>query len=138
MFLSDASDPSPSGPLQANDNVISHKPSGVRNGLKLSNGKGFLIKELVVNPKSSISLQKHNHRSEHWVVVAGEAAVTNGEETLILTVNQSTYIPKQTKHRLENITDHELVIIEVQLGSYLGEDDIVRYEDVYDRIGQNN
>jgi len=70
--------------------------------------------------------------------VAGEATVTNGEETLILTVNQSTYIPKQTKHRLENTTDHELVIIEVQLGSYLGEDDIVRIEDMYDRIGQNN
>ena len=115
---------------------IGHRPWGRYEVLSVK--EGYKIKRIIVVPKGKLSLQLHQYRSEHWVVVAGEAAVTNGEETLILTVNQSTYIPKQTKHRLENTTDHELVIIEVQLGSYLGEDDIIRYEDMYDRIGQNN
>ena len=117
-----------------NDLEIGHRPWGRYE--VLSEKEGYKVKRIIVLPKGKLSLQLHQYRSEHWIVVAGEAKVTNGEKTLILTVNQSSYIPKQTKHRLENTTDHELVIIETQLGSYLGEDDIVRFEDIYDRIDQ--
>ncbi len=79
----------------------------------------------------------HHHRHEHWVVVSGTARVTNGEEDLLLYENQSTYIPAGTRHRLENPGVIPLELIEVQIGSYLGEDDIVRFEDVYGRQDQN-
>ena len=111
---------------------IGHRPWGRYEVLVVK--EGYKVKRIIVFPKGKLSLQLHQCRSEHWVVVAGEATVTNGEETLILSVNQSTYIPNQTKHRLENTTDHELVVIEVQLGNYLAEDDIVSFEDIYDRI----
>ncbi len=93
----------------------------------------FQIKRILINPGSSISLQKHYHRSEHWVVVSGTAEITRGDETFILTVNQSTYIPLGTVHRLKNPGKIPLEIVEVQSGSYLGEDDIVRIEDEYGR-----
>jgi mannose-1-phosphate guanylyltransferase / mannose-6-phosphate isomerase len=99
----------------------------------LEEGEGFKIKRIVVNPGQSLSLQMHHHRSEHWVVVGGTAQVTNGEQQLLLQSNQSTYIPAGNKHRLENPGQLDLVIIEVQSGDYLGEDDIVRFQDNYGR-----
>jgi mannose-1-phosphate guanylyltransferase/mannose-6-phosphate isomerase len=93
----------------------------------------FQVKHITVNPGASLSLQMHYHRSEHWVVVAGTARITRGEETFILSENQSTYIPLGVKHRLENPGKLPLEIIEVQSGGYLGEDDIVRYDDIYGR-----
>ena len=89
----------------------------------------------MVKPGASISLQLHHHRSEHWIVVSGEARITRGEEVFTLTRNQSTYIPVGTKHRMENVGTEPLQIIEVQSGDYLGEDDIVRFEDRYGREG---
>ncbi len=99
----------------------------------LAEGPSFKVKRLMVHPGSSLSLQIHQHRAEHWVVVAGVADIINGDKTLRLTVNQSTYIPKQTRHRLANTGDVPLFVIEVQSGEYLGEDDIQRLEDVYQR-----
>ena len=93
----------------------------------------FQIKKITVTPGAKLSLQKHHHRSEHWVVVQGTAEVTNGEDVLLLHENQSTYIPAGTMHRLGNPGVIELELIEVQNGSYLGEDDIVRFDDVYGR-----
>lgn len=93
----------------------------------------FQIKKIIVTPGAKLSLQKHHHRSEHWIVVRGTAEVTNGDEVLLLHENQSTYIPAGTKHRLGNPGVIELELIEVQNGSYLGEDDIVRFDDEYGR-----
>jgi mannose-1-phosphate guanylyltransferase / mannose-6-phosphate isomerase len=100
----------------------------------LEDGPGFKIKRIAVKPKASLSLQMHHHRSEHWVVVSGTAEVVNGDEVIALQANQSTYIPAGNKHRLTNAGDAELSLIEVQCGSYLGEDDIVRFEDIYGRV----
>lgn len=94
------------------------------------------IKRLSIKAGACLSLQLHRHRSEHWVVVDGEARVTRGEETLTLGHDQSTYIPAGTKHRLENQGDQPLIVIEVQTGRYLGEDDIVRFEDRYGRVSE--
>ena len=99
----------------------------------IEEGPGFKIKRIVVKPAASLSLQMHKHRSEHWVVVAGSAKVVNGEAELRVETNESTYIPAGRKHRLENAGHEDLVLIEVQSGSYLGEDDIVRFEDRYGR-----
>jgi len=96
-------------------------------------GQRFQVKRLMVKPGASLSLQMHHHRAEHWVVVKGTARVTRGEEVFMLTENQSTYIPLGTKHRLENPGNIPLEIVEVQSGGYLGEDDIVRFEDKYNR-----
>lgn len=96
-------------------------------------GERFQVKRLMVKPGAALSLQLHRKRAEHWVVVSGTARVTRGEEILDLQENQSTYIPVGTKHRLENAGDEPLLIIEVQSGSYLGEDDIERFEDRYNR-----
>ncbi len=93
----------------------------------------FKVKRISVNPKASLSLQKHHHRAEHWVVVKGTAEITCGDKTILLTENQSTYIPLGEIHRLANPGNIPLEIIEVQSGSYLGEDDIVRLEDNYGR-----
>lgn len=92
------------------------------------------IKRIVVKPNAALSLQMHQHRSEHWIVVNGQATVTNGENVFVLKMNESTFIPAQHKHRLENNTKEDLVIIEVQTGTYLGEDDIVRFGDQYGRV----
>jgi len=94
----------------------------------------FQVKRILVNPKSRLSLQKHQYRSEHWVVVRGRAKVTCGDRIFNLVESQSTYIPAGEIHRLENIDSQPLEIIEIQTGSYLGEDDIVRIEDDYKRL----
>lgn len=99
----------------------------------LEEGDSFKIKRIVVKPGRRLSLQSHHHRSEHWVVVSGTAKVTNGDDVILLTTNQSTYIPCGHKHRLENPGILPLVLIEVQSGEYLGEDDIVRFDDMYGR-----
>jgi mannose-1-phosphate guanylyltransferase/mannose-6-phosphate isomerase len=96
-------------------------------------GARFQVKRLVVKPGAQMSLQLHHHRAEHWIVVAGTARITRGEETFLLEENQSTYIPLGTRHRIENPGKIPLHIIEVQSGTYLGEDDIVRFEDRYGR-----
>ncbi len=100
-------------------------------------GDRYQVKRLTVNPGESLSLQMHYHRAEHWIVVSGTARVTNGDQVLLLSENQSTYIPLGAKHRLENPGTIPLEIIEVQSGSYLGEDDIVRFEDIYDRDSED-
>jgi len=99
----------------------------------LEEGDGFKIKRIVVKPGQSLSLQMHHHRSEHWVVVSGTAKVVNGERDVLLRKNESTYIPAGNRHRLENPGLLDLVMIEVQSGDYLGEDDIVRFQDNYGR-----
>jgi mannose-1-phosphate guanylyltransferase len=99
----------------------------------LEEGSNFKIKRIVVKPGETLSLQMHHHRSEHWIVVSGMARVVNGERELFVNTNESTYIPAGHKHRLENPGVLDLVMIEVQSGQYLGEDDIVRFEDVYGR-----
>jgi mannose-1-phosphate guanylyltransferase/mannose-6-phosphate isomerase len=96
-------------------------------------GERFQVKRIVVNPGAKLSLQMHHHRAEHWVVVKGTAEVTCGERTFLLGENESTYIPLGHTHRLANPGKVPLEIIEVQSGSYLGEDDIVRFEDTYGR-----
>jgi mannose-1-phosphate guanylyltransferase / mannose-6-phosphate isomerase len=96
--------------------------------------ENYQVKRLTVYPKGKLSLQSHNHRAEHWVVVRGVAIIVNGEKELTLKANESTYIPVGHVHRLENPGEINLEVIEVQTGDYLGEDDIVRYEDVYNRI----
>jgi mannose-1-phosphate guanylyltransferase/mannose-6-phosphate isomerase len=100
-------------------------------------GDGFQVKRIVVKPHQKLSLQKHRHRAEHWIVVRGEALVRRGSETFRLLANQSTDIPLGEVHRLENDTAEPLHLIEVQSGAYLGEDDIVRLEDNYGRQGQS-
>jgi mannose-1-phosphate guanylyltransferase/mannose-6-phosphate isomerase len=101
----------------------------------IDSGDRFQVKRLVVKPGATMSLQLHHHRAEHWIVVTGTARITRGEETFLLGENESTYIPLGTKHRIANPGKVELHIIEVQSGSYLGEDDIVRFEDMYGREG---
>jgi mannose-1-phosphate guanylyltransferase/mannose-6-phosphate isomerase len=98
-------------------------------------GERFQVKRIVVKPGAQLSLQMHHHRAEHWIVVKGTAKVTRGDEVFLLSENQSTYIPIGEKHRLENPGQLPLEIIEVQSGAYLGEDDIVRFEDKYGRSG---
>jgi len=100
-------------------------------------GERFQVKRLSVKPGASLSLQLHHHRAEHWVVVKGSARVTCGDNTFILNENESTYIPIGEKHRLENPGNIPLEVIEIQSGSYLGEDDIVRFEDVYNRARES-
>lgn len=99
----------------------------------MSSKKGYLVKEIHVEPGKKLSLQKHEHRAEHWVVVSGKAKITRDKESLILTKDQSTYIPKGVVHRLENATNVPLVLIEIQTGGYIGEDDISRFDDDYGR-----
>jgi mannose-1-phosphate guanylyltransferase len=109
-----------------------HRPWG--NYTVLEEGSRFKIKRIEVNPGASLSLQMHHHRSEHWIVVSGMAKIVNGELDMLIATNESTYIPAGHKHRLENPGVVSLILIEVQSGEYLGEDDIVRFEDVYGRV----
>ncbi len=111
-----------------------HRPWGTYTVLE--EGLHFKIKRIVVNPNASLSLQMHHHRSEHWIVVSGMARVVNGQQELFVQTNESTYIPAGHKHRLANPGMLPLVMIEVQSGEYLGEDDIVRFDDVYGRAPQ--
>jgi len=99
----------------------------------IDHDSGFQVKRITVNPGASLSLQLHHHRAEHWIVVKGTARVTCGEKVFLMAENESTYIPLGEKHRLENAGKIPLELIEVQTGSYLGEDDIVRFDDVYGR-----
>ncbi|MDH3871335.1 MAG: mannose-1-phosphate guanylyltransferase/mannose-6-phosphate isomerase [Gammaproteobacteria bacterium] len=112
-----------------------YRPWGSYEGI--DNGARFQVKRLSVNPGASLSLQMHHHRAEHWVVVKGTARVTCGDNVFNLHENESTYIPMGERHRLENPGTIPLEVIEIQSGSYLGEDDIVRFEDVYDRVQEN-
>jgi mannose-1-phosphate guanylyltransferase/mannose-6-phosphate isomerase len=100
----------------------------------LEEGRNSKMKRIVVYPGSKLSLQMHYHRSEHWIVVQGTAKITVGDQIIFLGENQSTYVPKATKHRLENPGKIPLHIIEIQMGSYLEEDDIVRYDDDFGRV----
>jgi mannose-1-phosphate guanylyltransferase / mannose-6-phosphate isomerase len=119
------------GRTQALNHRKVHRPWGWYDSVDM--GPRFQVKRIVVTPGACLSLQMHHHRAEHWIVVSGTAKVTKGEETLLLSENQSTYIPLGTVHRLENPGRVNLEMIEVQSGSYLGEDDIVRFDDVYGR-----
>ena len=109
-----------------------HRPWGWYDSI--DSGPRFQVKRIMVKPGASLSLQMHHHRAEHWIVVTGTAEITNGDKVLLLTENQSTYIPLGQVHRLANPGKVPLEIIEIQSGSYLGEDDIVRFEDTYGRV----
>ena len=100
----------------------------------LQEGAGFKIKRIEVKPGGALSLQLHHRRSEHWVVVGGTAHVTRGDDVFDMPPNESTYIPIETRHRLENRGNEPLIVIEVSCGEYLGEDDIVRFDDQYGRV----
>ena len=113
-----------------------HRPWGSFEGI--DQGGRFQVKRLSVKPGAALSLQMHHHRAEHWIVVSGTARVTCDDKVFLLSENESTYIPIGTKHRLENPGTIPLEIIEVQSGSYLGEDDIVRFDDVYNRAGKTD
>ena len=120
------------GVVQASAHRHTARPWGAYDSVVA--GERFQVKRIIVKPGAQLSLQMHHHRAEHWIVVKGTAEVTCGEKTFLLTENQSTYIPLGTVHRLKNPGKTSLELIEVQSGSYLGEDDIVRFEDVYGRI----
>jgi mannose-1-phosphate guanylyltransferase/mannose-6-phosphate isomerase len=110
-----------------------YRPWGAYEGV--DGDKRFQVKRITVKPGASLSLQKHHHRAEHWIVVTGTARVTRGDESFVLSENESTFIPLGTVHRLQNPGKIPLQLIEVQSGSYLGEDDIVRIKDEYGRSG---
>ena len=108
-----------------------HRPWGYFETLAL--GPRFQVKRIVVHPGASLSLQSHHHRAEHWIVVQGTARVTVDDKVQLVTENQSVYVPLGSVHRMENPGKLPMALIEVQTGAYLGEDDIVRYDDVYAR-----
>jgi len=110
---------------------MDHRPWGWFESLAL--GERFQVKRIFVKPGAALSLQSHNHRSEHWIVVEGTARVTIDEDIKLVTEGQSVYVPLGAVHRMENPGKLPIVLIEVQIGSYLGEDDIIRFEDVYAR-----
>ena len=114
-----------------NIHMTAHRPWGTYTILEESNR--YKIKRIVVKPGKRLSLQKHLHRNEHWIVVSGSATVTVGDETRLVRANESTYIPMGVLHRLENAGKIDLVLIEAQVGEYLGEDDIIRVDDDYNR-----
>ncbi len=122
------------------DEALLHKkvcrPWGCYQGIDAADG--FQVKRITVKPGAVLSLQMHHHRAEHWVIVSGTAKITRGDEEFTLYQNESTFIPLGTVHRLENIGKIPLELIEVQTGSYLGEDDIVRFDDVYGRAGADS
>lgn len=119
------------GAKQAEELPVDHRPWGWFESLVI--GDRFQVKRIHVHPGAALSLQSHHHRSEHWIVVEGTAEVTIGEEVQLVSENQSVYIPLGAKHRMKNPGKVPMVLIEVQTGTYLGEDDIIRYEDVYAR-----
>lgn len=119
------------GRREAEEHTTGYRPWGTYESI--CSGDRFQVKRIEVKPGKSLSLQMHHHRAEHWIVVQGTAEVVNGEKTILLNENESTYIPLGEKHRLTNPGKIDLVLVEVQSGSYLGEDDIVRFEDKYGR-----
>ena len=112
-----------------------HRPWGWFESLNI--GKRFQVKRICVKPGAALSLQSHNHRSEHWIVVEGTAKVTIDDDVNLVTEGQSVYVPRGAVHRMENTGDALMILIEVQIGTYLGEDDIIRYEDMYQRTQQD-
>ncbi len=100
----------------------------------IDQGENFVVKKIVVKPYGKLSLQSHKHRSEHWIIVEGRAEVTINDNITTLEPNQNTYIPPETKHRLANNYDKDLILIEVWYGKKLDEEDITRYEDIYNRV----
>ncbi|HJL57886.1 MAG: phosphomannose isomerase type II C-terminal cupin domain [Pelagibacteraceae bacterium] len=100
----------------------------------IDQGENFVVKKIVVKPYGKLSLQSHKHRSEHWIIVEGRAEVTINDNITTLEPNQNTYIPPETKHRLANNYDKNLILIEVWYGKNLDEEDITRYEDIYNRV----
>lgn len=120
------------GLSQASAHLHVYRPWGCYKRIRI--GEGYEVREIVVKPGGQLSLQMHNHRSEHWVVVRGVARVTIGDEVRLLRENESVYVPVKTKHRLENPGETPMHLIEVQTGSHLSEDDIVRFEDRYGRL----
>lgn len=121
-----------SGRQEGVNHVLVYRPWGSYESLAM--GDGFQVKHIVVKPGASLSLQMHHHRAEHWVVIKGSATVTCDDRVFTLEENQSTFIPLGSKHRLQNLTSTPVELIEVQTGGYLGEDDIVRFDDVYGRV----
>ncbi|WP_245602296.1 mannose-1-phosphate guanylyltransferase/mannose-6-phosphate isomerase [Fodinicurvata fenggangensis] len=119
------------GHPEATEYPLCHRPWGSYE--TLAEGGGFKVKRIIVKPGGTLSLQYHQHRTEHWVVVSGEASILKADSQHVLQENQSLYIPAGTPHRLSNISDAPLTLIEVQCGAYLGEDDIVRLDDIYGR-----
>lgn len=117
--------------VECKQHPLVYRPRGSYETLAL--GSRFQVKRIIVRPGGELWLQVHHHRAEHWGVVSGTAEVTNGSETRLYTENQSTYIPAGTQHKLKNPSLIPLVLIEIQSGSSLGEDDIVRLEDIYGR-----
>ena len=117
---------------EVSENVTMYRPWG--SYTVLSEGEGYKVKKICINPGQSLSLQMHYHRSEHWTVISGTGKLTLDDKTVIFKENESTYIPIGTKHRLSNPGKLPLLIIEVQNGKYLGEDDIVRFTDIYGRV----
>jgi mannose-1-phosphate guanylyltransferase/mannose-6-phosphate isomerase len=120
---------------EVSENVTMYRPWG--SYTILSEGEGYKVKKIIINPGQSLSLQMHYHRSEHWTVISGTGKLTLDDKTVIFKENESTYIPIGTKHRLSNPGKLPLSIIEVQNGKYLGEDDIVRFTDIYGRVKKN-
>jgi mannose-1-phosphate guanylyltransferase / mannose-6-phosphate isomerase len=118
-------------PAVTEEHLRVHRPWGSYQSIDV--GKRFQVKRIVVRPGGRLSLQTHHHRAEHWIVVSGTARVTIEDETKIVHENESTYIPIGSRHRLENPGKIDLELIEVQTGSYLGDDDITRIEDDYQR-----
>ena len=110
---------------------VYERPWGTYKTLEL--GAGYQVKVITVNPEGKLSLQQHFKRSEHWVVIKGNPTITVGTEKKPYKVNDAIYIPLETPHRMENYTDQPAMIVEVQIGFYLGEDDIERLDDIYDR-----
>jgi mannose-1-phosphate guanylyltransferase len=119
------------GRTEHNNNREVYRPWGGYDSI--DNGERYQVKRITVRPGAKLSVQMHHHRAEHWIVVSGTAQITNGDKTYLLTENQSTYIPVGQVHALENPGKIPLELIEVQSGGYLGEDDIVRFEDLYGR-----
>lgn len=117
---------------EVSENVTMYRPWG--SYTVIAEGDGFKAKRIVVKPGGKLSLQMHYHRSEHWIVISGTGKITLGDKQFLLRENESTFIPIGTKHRLENPGRIPLAVIEVQNGKYLGEDDIVRFEDIYGRV----
>ncbi|MBI4370191.1 MAG: phosphomannose isomerase type II C-terminal cupin domain [Elusimicrobia bacterium] len=103
----------------------------------IDEGPGYKVKKIIVKPGERLSLQKHHYRSEHWTVIEGRAKILCGKIIFRKKRNQSCYVPAGTKHRLENSGKNSLIVIEVQVGAYLGEDDIVRFDDDYGRIAKS-
>lgn len=121
---------------EATEHQLVYRPWGTYHVIE--QGEGFKVKKITVKPRHSLSMQKHQHRAEHWVVVSGRANVSLDDQVIQLEANQSAYISPGVKHRLENPSDSVLEIIEIQTGEYLGEDDIVRFEDEYGRLDETD